>query len=472
MLDERPDADLLIHPECGCASQCMYAAAQDADLARRTQVLSTEGMVNHVARSPKRDFVVATETGILHRLTRESPDKRFYAMSERAVCRYMKMITLREAARRPARHAARRHRRPGGRRPRPRRDHPHGRDRLAIAVLDPRADRARVGPALPGRLARRRSPSAGSGWPRPAPGAAQAIAEHRAAAEDGVVLVGAAGTYDTGRHPIGSAIIAGRCAATASAPVGRRAPLRGRARLRVCGRDRAGGRGRSSCRSRRRPGRRRRPPAGTPGIRPPPARRWRATLSPWPPGSSASSSPIVRGISNVGRRPRPRRLADGRGAGGEPRRSRGGWRDEAAPRPLDLPQRHVRVPRDPGAADRPARTRVRAGAPRRPAAERRALRRPLRRLQGELLRRAPARRRLRRRPGRLGARASASARCSWRRRPDVLPGPGARVLCPGADDHGHAALPLPASRRGRDRARACSRTSARRCATATPTSAC
>ena len=50
--------------------------------------------MNHVARSPKRDFVVATETGILHRLTRESPDKRFYAMSERAVCRYMKQITL------------------------------------------------------------------------------------------------------------------------------------------------------------------------------------------------------------------------------------------------------------------------------------------------------------------------------------------------------------------------------------------
>ena len=94
MLDERPGADLLIHPECGCASQCMYAAAQDAALAKRTHVFSTEGMVNHVARSPKRDFVVATETGILHRLTRESPDKRFYAMSERAVCRSMKMITL------------------------------------------------------------------------------------------------------------------------------------------------------------------------------------------------------------------------------------------------------------------------------------------------------------------------------------------------------------------------------------------
>jgi len=94
MLDEHPQADLLIHPECGCASQCMYAAANDTNIAGRTQVLSTEGMVGHVTRSDRREFVVATETGILHRLRRESPDRRFYAMSERAVCRYMKMITL------------------------------------------------------------------------------------------------------------------------------------------------------------------------------------------------------------------------------------------------------------------------------------------------------------------------------------------------------------------------------------------
>ena len=58
-------------------------------------MLSTEGMVRHVAgRRRSSDFVVATETGILHRLRKEAPDKRFYAMSERAVCRYMKMITL------------------------------------------------------------------------------------------------------------------------------------------------------------------------------------------------------------------------------------------------------------------------------------------------------------------------------------------------------------------------------------------
>jgi quinolinate synthase len=53
-------------------------------------------MVDHVRSSPGRDFVIATETGILHRLRKEVPDadKRFHAVSERAICRYMKRITL------------------------------------------------------------------------------------------------------------------------------------------------------------------------------------------------------------------------------------------------------------------------------------------------------------------------------------------------------------------------------------------
>jgi quinolinate synthase len=93
---EHGDADLLVHPECGCASSCMYwAATGDVD-ASRTHVLSTEGMIEHARSSPRREFVIATETGILHRLRREVPDadKRFHAVSERAICRYMKRITL------------------------------------------------------------------------------------------------------------------------------------------------------------------------------------------------------------------------------------------------------------------------------------------------------------------------------------------------------------------------------------------
>jgi quinolinate synthase len=93
---EHGDADLLVHPECGCASSAMYFATGEGVEAARTHVLSTEGMVDHVRSSPRREFVIATETGILHRLRKEVPDldKRFSAVSERAICRYMKMVTL------------------------------------------------------------------------------------------------------------------------------------------------------------------------------------------------------------------------------------------------------------------------------------------------------------------------------------------------------------------------------------------
>ena len=86
--DEAPDAELLVHPECGCASQCMAFGNE------RTHILSTEGMINFARDSSKSRFLVATETGILHRLNKEAPGKRFEAVSERAICKYMKMITL------------------------------------------------------------------------------------------------------------------------------------------------------------------------------------------------------------------------------------------------------------------------------------------------------------------------------------------------------------------------------------------
>ena len=88
---EAPDAELLVHPECGCASQAM-AFADD-----RTKILSTEGMVRFAKESSRQRFVVATETGILHRLSKEVPEKEFVAAREAAVCRFMKMITLEKA---------------------------------------------------------------------------------------------------------------------------------------------------------------------------------------------------------------------------------------------------------------------------------------------------------------------------------------------------------------------------------------
>ncbi|HXL05723.1 MAG TPA: quinolinate synthase NadA, partial [Gemmatimonadales bacterium] len=55
---------------------------------------STEQMMRRARVSPARRFVVATETGVLHRLRRENPDKEFLAARESAECRYMKQITL------------------------------------------------------------------------------------------------------------------------------------------------------------------------------------------------------------------------------------------------------------------------------------------------------------------------------------------------------------------------------------------
>ena len=88
-----PNADLLIHPECGCASACVWANGRGV-MNPRTYVLSTEGMVKHAATSPADTYVVATETGILHRLRKEIPGREFVAADDGAVCGYMKQITL------------------------------------------------------------------------------------------------------------------------------------------------------------------------------------------------------------------------------------------------------------------------------------------------------------------------------------------------------------------------------------------
>jgi quinolinate synthase len=93
-----PEADMLVHPECGCSSSCMYYQATGA-LKGEVHILSTEGMVKHSQKSPAREFVVATEVGILHRLRKEAPGKKFYPVNERAICEYMKKITLEKVLR-------------------------------------------------------------------------------------------------------------------------------------------------------------------------------------------------------------------------------------------------------------------------------------------------------------------------------------------------------------------------------------
>jgi quinolinate synthase len=88
-----PDADLYIHPECGCATSALYLATSGAVPANRIKILSTGDMVSAAARSSAGSVLVATEIGMIHQLKRAAPSIDFLAVNERASCRYMKMIT-------------------------------------------------------------------------------------------------------------------------------------------------------------------------------------------------------------------------------------------------------------------------------------------------------------------------------------------------------------------------------------------
>jgi quinolinate synthase len=89
-----PEAEFLIHPECGCATPVVEAISAGAIDPRGVHILSTEGMIKRPQESASTEFIVATETGILHRLRKANPDKRFFAANDRAQCAYMKVTTL------------------------------------------------------------------------------------------------------------------------------------------------------------------------------------------------------------------------------------------------------------------------------------------------------------------------------------------------------------------------------------------
>lgn len=93
-LDSLKDAEFVIHPECGCTTSMMYDVADGSYNKNKVSILSTEGMLNHVNKSTAKNFVVATETGILYRMRQQNPGKTFIPASEKAECQYMKMITL------------------------------------------------------------------------------------------------------------------------------------------------------------------------------------------------------------------------------------------------------------------------------------------------------------------------------------------------------------------------------------------
>ncbi|MCJ7740647.1 quinolinate synthase NadA [Candidatus Microgenomates bacterium] len=93
-MSQYPKAEFLIHPECGCVSSCMHFAANGDIPNVKTHILSTGGMMKYTKKSKSNEFVIATETGILHRLKKENPKKSFIPVRDDLVCRFMKMITL------------------------------------------------------------------------------------------------------------------------------------------------------------------------------------------------------------------------------------------------------------------------------------------------------------------------------------------------------------------------------------------
>jgi quinolinate synthase len=91
---QHPEAEVLVHPECGCAGQLIYAMGRGDIKPEGLHIASTEGMVNLARERPAPSFIVATETGIMHRMKQVAPDKKFYAADPEAVCAFMKTITL------------------------------------------------------------------------------------------------------------------------------------------------------------------------------------------------------------------------------------------------------------------------------------------------------------------------------------------------------------------------------------------
>lgn len=85
---EYPEADILIHPECPCSSDPAILNNPAC------YMYSTSGILRHATESSKKQFVIATEVGTLHKLQKDNPGKEFIPVSDKIVCGYMKMSTL------------------------------------------------------------------------------------------------------------------------------------------------------------------------------------------------------------------------------------------------------------------------------------------------------------------------------------------------------------------------------------------
>ncbi|MFC1807412.1 quinolinate synthase NadA [Candidatus Omnitrophota bacterium] len=78
-----PDAEFIAHPECN-----------PGVLKLADGVTSTAGMIEYVKKSPKKEFIIGTEMGMLYRLMQDNPDKKFYLPTDHLLCANMKLTTL------------------------------------------------------------------------------------------------------------------------------------------------------------------------------------------------------------------------------------------------------------------------------------------------------------------------------------------------------------------------------------------
>src|ERR1700743_2053642 len=88
-----PEAELFVHPECGCSTSALWQTGTGDLPLSRTRVLSTGGMLDAARTTSAPAVLVATETGMLHQLRKANPAVSFQPATPHATCHYMKMIT-------------------------------------------------------------------------------------------------------------------------------------------------------------------------------------------------------------------------------------------------------------------------------------------------------------------------------------------------------------------------------------------
>ena len=86
--NEYPEADILIHPECNCSHDDKILDMPQA------YMYSTAGIIKHAKESDKKDFIIATENGTIHKLEKDNPDKNFIPIHPKTLCGSMKKVTM------------------------------------------------------------------------------------------------------------------------------------------------------------------------------------------------------------------------------------------------------------------------------------------------------------------------------------------------------------------------------------------